>query len=155
MWTRRRLSVLALALPAWIVMILAGGEWCLMPGSARARVDADHGSASATTAALGARNARSARNSHGAHGAHGAHAVQLAESGPGEHAGHTPIPAQHDSHHSGESRTCSSAAACSVAVATARWTQLEARVHAARPLLVRADRLTSIALAPELPPPRA
>ena len=32
----RRALTLAVALPLWIVMILTGGQWCLMPGSASA-----------------------------------------------------------------------------------------------------------------------
>ncbi len=183
----RRFAVLALALPAWIVMILAGGEWCLMPASASARLVAEEGSTSAVSDEHAAHAASATRLGVGVHGvqltdagratrAHRASAEHAptqhappqhappqhapaqhapAQHAPAQHAPAQHAPAQHQTHHSGDTGTCTSPSACSVAVATARWTLMSGGTHADRPLLVRADRPTSIALAPELPPPRA
>ncbi len=154
MSTRRRFVVMAFAFPAWIVMILAGGEWCLMPGGASARVVAQHEGTSTTIVS------HAERSAHG--GAHG-RTVQLTDAERVFHAQHPTdrhapaphAPIQHQSHHTGDSNACTSPSACTVAVATPGWSLSAGRAHADRPLIVRADRPASIALSPELPPPRA
>ncbi len=139
MTRRRRFAVLALALPAWIVMILGGGEWCLMPGSASARQVSERGAHAAQAVAA---------VEHDAHSAHRGHQAARA----GDDVSRHDVPA---SHHSGDARTCASPAACSVAVAPARWTLVARAPLPLRPLVGSVDRPTSIVLAPELPPPRA
>lgn len=167
---QRSLPVLALALPAWIVMILAGGGWCLMPASASVRHMA------AVTSMTSVNAPRSAHVSHDAHVSHtmtatlatratsevhesrglpASHEIQFTQNRDAERADTAPVPAPHQSHHSGDSRACTSATPCSVAVAPSRWTMVDLPSLPAAPSLLAADRLTSIALAPELPPPRA
>lgn len=136
MTNRRRLSVLALALPTWIVMILAGGEGCLMPGSVSARLVAERGRHDVVP---------SAQHTHAGH--------TTAPAAAATHDASHPV--RNRSHHSGDARTCTAPAACSVAVAPVRWTFIDPPVLPARPQFVSADRPASVAVAPELPPPRA
>ena len=132
---RRSLAAIVV-LPVWIVMILTGGQWCLMPGSATAHPVAGHeGGASASRAQ--------------AHHAM-AHSQALAEQSTSE---------DHPSHSTRQEhgpRGCESQTACSVAIAPApQFASLPAHQRAARASRLHVDRLASLVLAPELPPPRA
>jgi hypothetical protein len=143
----RRLRTLALALPVWIVMILTGGEWCLMPGSATAHP--------MVSSAAGA-----------GHSAGGQHDTRLHDVGaPDEsHAGALDgratapdgtMPPGAPAHH-GDGGGCESQAACSVAITPASW-------HVARgsglpivaPTIESSERPATLVYAPEIPPPRA
>ncbi|MFP5354962.1 MAG: hypothetical protein ACLGIK_07360 [Gemmatimonadota bacterium] len=125
----RRALTLALALPLWIVMILTGGQWCLMPGSASAH------SVVASAAGVGHASAPEVRAA--------THAVAAAP--------HLP-----PAHHGDSGRPCESQTACSVAVAPATLQLTEAAALAPwQPAGPPPTRPASLVLAPELPPPRA
>jgi hypothetical protein len=134
-----------IALPIWIVMILTGGQWCLMPGAVSAHV--------VVSSAGGA--------GHAERDAHAAHSTALS---PSQHAGDVAHDrAQGDSHHHAPaeqqdhaSRGCESQAACSVAIAPAEVPVATASVASrGEPTVLRPEHPASRSLAPELPPPRA
>lgn len=143
--TSRRLRIAIVALPVWIVMILTGGQWCLMPGSAPAHPVVSSASMVGHAAQVGPHAGR-----HVA--AHGV-AHRVTHDGAADDAAAS-ASTQPDADHS--PRSCESQTACSVAFAPAPIAANEAvTVARAEQSRREADRLASRSLTPELPPPRA
>lgn len=121
-------------LPVWIVMILTGGQWCLMPGSATAHAVVSSAS-TVGHAALGHSMEHASTAASDDH-----HAPGSSRSGPPTHG----------------PRGCESQAACSVAIAPAPLVVISAVSQVVvQPPRLPVDRLASLVAAPELPPPRA
>lgn len=137
----RRARTALVVLPVWIVMILTGGQWCLMAGSATA-----HPVVSSAPAAGHAASSHSAS----------AHDRSVAQGEPvahGEHGEHDASQPKSQEHGSGG---CESQAACSVAIdAAPRVASVPERQRPVRPARQPGAQLASLSLAPELPPPRA
>jgi hypothetical protein len=136
-------------------MILTGGEWCLMPGSATAHpmVSSAAGAAHAVPDARvepGAHAPQAQDIQHTGHTRHGPHAPSTEgarESAPGAPS----APAHHT-----DGAGCESQAACSIAIPPA--TRLIARGGSpphVLPTIESSARPRSHGVAPELPPPRA
>lgn len=143
---RRSLTV-AVALPLWIVMILTGGQWCLMPGNASAHpvvssaVRLGHAAVEGAHAAERGAHAPAASHDHGA-----AAATHGGKGGDGSHL----------SHHQQGGRACESQTACSVVIAPAALQLTEGGTPAPwQPAASPGTPPASRSLAPELPPPRA
>lgn len=141
---------MAAALPLWIVMVLTGGQWCLMPGSAAAHPVVSGASRVGHAAEPGA-HVRSA--------AHGTRAVHQAAP---EEAAYAAAAAAHasghsrTSHHGEGERSCASQAACGVALAPAELQLAGTSAPGSwRVPAIPRERPASLTLAPELPPPRA
>lgn len=135
---QHRLRTLAVALPLWIVMILTGGQWCLMPegGAPHPVVSSAAGMGHAGEAVLGA---------------HGTHAMAEPHSRHSQHSQHS----QHG-RSGGDGASCESQAPCSVAIAAVAAPLVGAPVpHRTAPRPWLPGEPPSFALAPELPPPRA
>lgn len=149
----RRVATAALSLPMWIVMILTGGEWCLMPGA--------HVALEGPTATVTRAHAMPA--DIGEHAAHLANAgeADAARGGAaaphhGAHGDATTAPVGGSTHHGADGGACGSRAMCGVAVApTARLLVARASRPPMRPVIVAVDRPASVTFAPEIPPPRA
>lgn len=139
----RRALALSVVLPLWIVTILTAGQWCLMPVDAAAHL------AVSSAAGMGHAVAPPAHPG-GPHAPSHAHTVGAAAR-DGSADLHS-LPA----HHGESGRACESQAACSVAIAPAAL-QLTGEAEPApwRPAGPPSTRPASLALAPELPPPRA
>lgn len=130
----RRVLTGIVVLPVWIVMILTGGQWCLMPGTATAHAVVSS-AATVGHAALGHSMEHASAAASEDH-----HASGSSQSGQPAHG----------------PRGCESQAACSVAIAPAPQDVIgsESQVVVQPPRL-HVDRLASLVAAPELPPPRA
>ncbi len=127
-----RLRTLVVALPLWIVMILTGGQWCLMPegGAPHPVVSSAAGMGHASAAGHDERGTHAPAGEHSQHSQHG-------PSG-------------------GDGASCESQAPCSVAIVATAAPLVDATVpHPAAPLPWAPGQPHSLALAPELPPPRA
>lgn len=155
----RRSLTLAAALPLWIVMVLAGGQWCLMPGSAAAHSVVSGAMRVGQAAAPGLPEVPEAPGTpgtparSGAHGTHAAHrpAPEDASSAAAHLSGHSPT-----SHHGEGERSCASQAACSMALAPAELQLAGTGAPGSwRVPATPRERPASLTLAPELPPPRA
>lgn len=130
----RRWLAAIVVLPVWIVMILTGGQWCLMPGTATAHAVVS------SAATVG----------HAA----GAHAMEHARAAASEE--HHPSGPSQSGEPTHGPRGCESQAACSVAIAPAPLVVIGAEAQvAAQPPRLHVVRLASLVAAPELPPPRA
>lgn len=130
----RRWLAAIVVLPVWIVMILTGGQWCLMPGTATAHAVVS------SAATVG----------HAA----GAHAMEHAPAAASEE--HHPSGPSQSGEPTHGPRGCESQAACSVAIAPAPLVVIGAEAQvAAQPPRLHVVRLASLVAAPELPPPRA
>ncbi|HEX4935134.1 MAG TPA: hypothetical protein VFV33_18245 [Gemmatimonadaceae bacterium] len=163
---RRRVTGLAV-FPLWIIMVLTGGQWCLMPGSASAHPVVSSapmvGHAAMTEGVRGAHSQDAHAQDAHARGT-GHHAVRdaatdaaVAAPGATVHDATTlgaTMPSRPASEHG--PRDCESQAACSVAIAPAPVLAgappTDAPPH---PRRLRVDRLLSRTQSPELPPPRA
>jgi hypothetical protein len=142
----RPLRTLVVAVPLWIVMILTGGQWCLMPQGVAHPV---------VSSASGVGHA-----GDGGHVATGGHAVHAAAVQPVAHdahgAGDARSPGSSHRQHESNGASCESQAPCSVAIAAASLQLAESPApHHAKSLTRVTARPHSLALAPELPPPRA
>lgn len=130
----RRVLTSIVVLPVWIVMILTGGQWCLMPGTATAHAVVS--SAAMVGHAAGAHSMEHAS----ATASEDHHASGSSQSGTPTHG----------------PRGCASQAACSVAIAPAPRIVIGSESQVAvQPPRLHVDRLASLVAAPELPPPRA
>lgn len=154
----RRLRTFAVAVPLWIVMVLTGGQWCLMPDSGGAHPVVSS-AAGVGHGVLGEHAAAHAPDV-GARAGVSQHVAPHAPdgSGPGaRHEGHAGSPGHAASPvGGGGGAACESQAACSVAIIPGEL-QLTANAAPAVPRAVAPVRARprSIAAAPELPPPRA
>jgi len=163
-------------------MILTGGEWCLMPGSAAAHPmvssAAGAGHAAGGGHAAGERSAvvASGHDPHDVHGARVAHHPDGAPSpgapsqgdpahgdpghGDPAHGDRAPVPDRTSppgapTHHA-DGGGCESQAACSIAITPASWQVVRGgEGPLVRPTIDSSERPASLVLAPELPPPRA
>jgi hypothetical protein len=136
----RRIRTFALALPVWIVMILTGGEWCLMPGSATAHP--------MVSSAAGAGHAAGEGHEGVGHAARGHAPIETP-------APDRPSGPDGPAHH-GEGGGCESQAACSIAITPAAVQAARTSDRpVVRPTIDSSERPPSLVLAPELPPPRA
>ncbi len=140
----RRTRTALVVLPVWIVMILTGGQWCLMAGSATAHPVVSSAPVGGHAASSHAASAHDRSVAHGEQGEPVAH---------GEHGEHDASQPKSQEHGSGG---CESQAACSVAIAPApRLASVPERQRPVRPARQPGAQLASLSLAPELPPPRA
>lgn len=130
----RRVLTALVVLPVWIVMILTGGQWCLMPGTATAHAVVSS-AAMVGHAALGHSMEHASAAASEDH-----HASGSSQSGQPTHG----------------PRGCESQAACSVAIAPAPLEVIGSGPHVVVELpRLHVDRFASPVAAPELPPPRA
>lgn len=140
----RRTRTALVVLPVWIVMILTGGQWCLMAGSATAHPVVSSAPVGGHAASSHAASAHDRSVAHGEQGEPVAH---------GEHGEHDASQPKSQEHGSGG---CESQAACSVAIdAAPRVASVPERQRPVRPARQPGAQLASLSLAPELPPPRA
>jgi hypothetical protein len=156
----RRIRTFALALPVWIVMILTGGEWCLMPGSATAHPMVSSAAGAGHAAGEGHEGVGHAASGHAA-SEHAASGHATSGHATSEHAPiETPAPdrpsAPDGPAHHGEGGGCESQAACSIAITPAAVQAARTSDRpVVRPTIDSSERPPSLVLAPELPPPRA
>lgn len=146
----RRALTLAVALPLWIVMILTGGQWCLMPGSASAHPVVSSAARVGHAAAPDAHAVHAGVTRSAPHApSHARQALAAAHDGSAD--SHLP-----PAHHGDSGRPCESQTACSVAIAPATLQLADAAALAPwQPAGPPPTRPASLVLAPELPPPRA
>lgn len=143
----RRALALTVALPLWIVMILTAGQWCVMPVGAAAHPVVSSATGMRHAVALPARVGEPHALPHAPSQAHSASATAR-DGSTDPHA----LPA----HHGDGGRPCESQTACSVAIAPAELQLTEEAPPAPwQPAGPPSTRPASLALAPELPPPRA
>ncbi len=144
----RRVLTVTVAFPLWIVMILIGGQWCLMPGSASAHPVVSSAIGGHAMAMLELHDDQQEM------GAGMSHEQTPLATGASHRSGDDAAPANPGNGDRGQA--CASQAACSVAIAPAAL-QLTASggfPHWRHQTLTR-ERPASHAPAPELPPPRA